>query len=247
MTNPQPADLDVIPVDVVPVEIVDGDLKESPNWPSQPSSGCRNLAIGCGVAAVLLLVIAIGIAIYVAFYWRDLLADFTLPLAEQTIQKSELPEEGKERLRKRFRALAEDFKTGKLTFEQMKRIVDNVGESPLLVIALVMGTESKYIAPSGLDAEEKKAAHRTLERAARGVFERKIAQQQQERIMDVLMEPSGNGQKKLKEKLSDDEVRELLSRAKAAADASGIPDEPFEVDIAQEIEKAIDAAQKAGA
>ncbi len=48
----------------------------------------------------------------------------------------------------------------------------------------------------------------------------------------------------LNQQLTDDELKAFLEKAKAKADAASIPDEPFEVNIADELEKAIDKVLK---
>lgn len=228
------------PEEVIPV-IVDPADDTSPGSPNTQNRGCRNAAIGCGVAAVLMAIVGIVITVIIVLNWRTFVSNFTVDLAMQVVDQSEIPQDGKERIRKRLTALAEDFQAGRLSKEQIGAIIEKVVESPLIVIALVKSAETQYVKPSGLDADEKAAAHRTLERFGRGLFEQKIAPQQQDEVMQHVMRDEGEDRKKIKQKMTDDEVRAFLAKAKEAADDAQVPDEPFDIDIADEFEKAIDA------
>lgn len=58
------------------------------------------------------------------------------------------------------------------------------------------------------------------------------------------MDRQPDGSEQLKERLTDAELKAFLEKAKEKADAANVPDEPFEVNIADELEKAIDKALK---
>lgn len=233
----------VNPEEVIPVLVDPVDDVGSANSNAQ-NRGCRNAAIGCGVAAVLIAIVGVVIAVVIALNWRTFVSNFTVELAMQAVDQSEIPQEGKERIRKRLNALAEDFKAGRLSKEQIGDIIEKVARSPLIVIALVKSAENQYVKPSGLDADEKAAAHRTLERFGRGLFEERIAPQKQDEVLQHVMRDEGDDRKKIKQKMTDDEVRAFLAKAQEAADDAQIPNEPFDIDIADEFDKAIDAALK---
>ena len=62
------------------------------------------------------------------------------------------------------------------------------------------------------------------------------------KAFDMITEQKTGNQRELKQKLTDDEVRALLAELKRVADEEEIPDEPFEVNMAEEFRKAIDRA-----
>ena len=106
---------------------------------------------------------------------------------------------------------------------------------------MVYVAEEQYINPSDLSDEEKADALLTLQRFARGVFEKSIPQ----KALDEITAPikvGPVGQQELKETITTDELKALIEAARARADEAGVPNEPFEVNIADEIDKAIDAA-----
>lgn len=216
-----------------------------PDDPSTPpASGCRNFAVGCGCAAGALLLVVVAIGIWVGMNWKALTADFTKKVAADVVAQSSLAPEDKARVLKRINQLADDFKDGKISEEQLGRVIDEIAKSPLLPLSLLMMADEKYIKPSGLSSDDQKAGRRTLQRFARGAFEKSIADNDVKDVMKLLTERQADGSEKLKERLTDAELVAFLAKAKEKADAANVPDEPFEVNIADELDKAIDKVLK---
>lgn len=191
-----------------------------------------------------MLLVAVGIGVWVSMNWKNWVADIGKQVAADAISKSSLPAEDKARILKRINELADDFKSGKVSTEQMGKVMEQIAQSPLLPLGLVMAADEKYVKPSGLTDEDKEAGRRTLQRLARGVFEKSIPQSGLQEVMKLAMEPQPGGGERIKERLTDDELKAFLEKAKEKADAASVPDEPFEVNIADELEKAIDKALK---
>ncbi|MBM3968788.1 MAG: hypothetical protein FJ302_02840 [Planctomycetes bacterium] len=211
--------------------------------PQRPS-GCRNFALGCGCAAGCLLLIVAGIGVWIAFNWKGWAADITKKVAADAVAKSSLPAEDKARILKRINQLADDFQAGKVSTQQLGHVMEQIAKSPLLPLGLVMAADEKYVKPSGLSNDDQDAARRTLQRLARGAFEKTIPENEVQEAMQLVMQHQPDGSQQLKERLTDDELKAFLEKAKEKADAASVPDEPFEVNIADELEKAIDKAIK---
>lgn len=218
-------------------------LQEEDYAPPRPS-GCRNVAMGCGCAMGVLLLILTGLGVWIFLNWKQLAADFTKQVAADAVAKSSLPAEDKARVLKRINQLADDFQTEKVSFEQLKQVFQKVAESPLLPLGMVMAADEKYLKPSGLSNDEKDEGRRTLQRLARGAFEKRIPQNDTQEVMKLVMERQPDGSERLKQQLTDDELKAFLEKAKEKADAASVPDEAFEVNIADELEKAIDQVLK---
>ena len=130
--------------------------------------------MGCGCAAVCLLLVAVGVGVWVSMNWKDWAADLGKQVAADAIAKSSLPAEDKARVLNRINQLADDFKVGKVSTEQLGKVMEQIAQSPLLPLGLVMAADEKYVKPSGLTDEDKDAGRRTLQRLARGAFEKTI-------------------------------------------------------------------------
>lgn len=81
-----------------------------------------------------------------------------------------------------------------------------------------------------------------MQRVLRGASENKISRSEIEAAMDAVMVESSEGNKQLKDTLTDDELRSFLGQLKQLADGAEIPDASFEVKISEEFRKAVDRA-----
>lgn len=206
----------------------------------KPGSVWKYVGIGCLGIIVVSVILAV-IAGAVAYKnWRSWSADFATSTSRKVISSSDLPADQKTRMIARIESVAKDFKDGKLTVEQMGRIAERVSKSPMLNMGMVYFFEQGYLRPSGLTEEEKTQGRRTLERLARGVYEKSITKDEMETLTEPLMEARGGGGKRLRKHISDAELRDFLTKTAAQVAVSSIPDEPFHVDMADELDKVID-------
>ena len=197
---------------------------------------------GCLIAVGILVLLGAAAGIYVALHWKSWAADAARAGVRSAVEGSQLTEDQKKRVVARIDAFAGDFESGKVTVQQVTTVFEEIMAGPLLPIAMVYAAKEKYIKPSALDADEKAAGERSLERVARGVYEKKIPNSALEELTAPISTTDAQGKKTLKETLTTDELKSFLAAAKKKADDAGMPDEAFTVDIAGEIEKAIDKA-----
>ena len=211
---------------------------------ARPPSGCRNFAVGCGCAAGALLLVFVVIGAWIAMNWKTVVADGAKKVAADAVAKSKLSADDKDRVLKRINQLADDFKGGKVSTEQLAKVMEQIAKSPLLPLGLLMAADEMYVKPSGLSDDDKEAGRRTLQRFARGAFEKSIPDSDLQEVMKLLTEKQPNGTDKLNERPTDVELQAFLKMAQEKADAGDVPDEPFEVSIADELDKAIDKVLK---
>ena len=204
-------------------------------------SGCTFALLGCGVVA-LLIIVAVGIGVwYVTTNIRSIASDVIGAVVTNSVEQSKLPEDQKARIIARIAQVKEDFKAGRITDQQAEQVFENLMESPLLPLGAVEFYEEHYIKSSELSDEEKQAAVRSLERFARGIAEEKTEKQAVDEVIAPISEAQSDGERKLKENPTPDELRAMVKLAKAHADEANIPDEPFTVNVADELDRAIDA------
>ena len=220
---------------------------ETPNYAPYPqhnqgmSTGAK-VAIGCGVAA-LVVTLAIGIGIwYVMTNLKGIVSDLATGVITQAVNDSNIPADQKQRINARLNQLNTDFKDGKVTTDQIAAIAEALMEGPVLPIGTVLFVDSQYIQPSALTDQEKADGRQSLERLARGVFDKFINPDKLEPVMEPITEPDPTDptSRQLKPNPTTEELREFLKRAKAEADTANVPDEPWTIDLADEVDKAID-------
>lgn len=207
------------------------------------------VAAGCLIVFAVLLILAVAGGIFVWMNWKSWAASITQSAVREVLRESSLPEDQKQAITAEIDTLATDFRDGKVSFEDLSRVGREIAASPLLPLAGVQLAKEKYLDRSDMTAEEKSAAQRSLQRFARAVYEKKLTPAE-EQIMDavkpvVRLKP-GN-QWEFKENPTREELDQFVANCRRKADEAGIPDEPFEINFAEEVRKIIGAARGGGA
>jgi len=205
----------------------------------------RNRGNRGGVLKIILIILGVIFVclvlagIYVGTHWKGWVATAANTATQQIVKDSGLPQDQRETIIKEIRQLGDDFKSGKVTTEELGRITKAIADSPLLPLAGVQAARQKYVDPSDMTPKEKDAAILTLQRFARGVHEKKIRKETIDDVVKPVADLMPNGRWKLKDKPTRMELNQFLENAKAKADDAMIPNEPFDLNIAEELKKAI--------
>jgi hypothetical protein len=190
------------------------------------------------IFGVLFLCVVIG-GIYIAMHMKEWAADFAKLAAQELIKESGLPDDQRTAILGEIQQLVDDYKSGKISTEELGRVAKTISESPLIPLAGVQVARNKYIEPSDMTEKEKADAILAVQRFARGVYEKKISQQEVDDVAKPVADLKPNGRWTLKENPTRMELDQFIANAKARADAAMIPNEPFDLDIAEELKKAI--------
>jgi len=212
------------------------------NMGGQPRSKWAGCLIGCLVAFVILIVLAI-VGAYLAYkHARPFVANAMGEALGQAIDDSDLPAEEKVEVKEQITRVATEFGEGRMTFEQLGKVFENLTNSPLMTSIVISVVDQKYLERSGLAEDEKAAARQTVRRFVRGMVDEKIPKESADAAMQhVATRPEG-GEWKLKDQVTDEELRAFLEAAKTAADTAAVPAEPEDFDPSDEIKKVIDQA-----
>jgi len=206
---------------------------------------------GCLIVLVILIILGGIGAWYVASNWRGWAADGAKTVVQEVLKEASLPDEQKTAIMTEVNALANDFEAGKVSLQQMTYVFEEIAESPIIPATVIGVMQQEYVAPSELTTEEKADAKLALRRLARGVYEEKIEPERVAHITDPIAAQQGEqaainfeieGRRYTlarPEDVSTDELKDFLSRARAAADEAGIPPDPDEIDVAREVREAI--------
>ena len=213
-----------------------------PPMPPQPRSGARTCLTGCLFAFLAMVVIAVILGIWISRHWKDWASNFGSAALKQTIEQTELPIEERDEINVQIDRIAEAFRAGRLDGVALERLMKNLVESPLMTLIAASAIDKKYIAPSGLDDAAKAAAQVTLQRYLRGALDDKFTQQQIDEVMRPVADQKGPGKWELRERVTDDELRQFLKTANEQADAAGIPAEIEPIDPSDEFKRIVDEA-----
>jgi hypothetical protein len=104
---------------------------------------------------------------------------------------------------------------------------------------MVKAVQRRYIDNSGLPDDEKQQARVAVSRVARLMQLGELDPQDAESLLDHISD-GGPSKRRIRNSLSDQELRDFVAACKAVADKGGIPDEEFEIDPVQELKRILD-------
>jgi hypothetical protein len=125
--------------------------------------------------------------------------------------------------------------------------MESVVESPLMTTLAVSAIERKYVTNSGLTDQEKAEGRQTLRRFLRGAIDDKIDQQGMDAALVHVADKDSQGSWQLRDRVSDEDLREFFKTAKAEADEAQVEAEPEDIDPSDEFQRIIDEAMQGGA
>jgi hypothetical protein len=223
--------------------------------PRSSGGGCGlSLLIGCLGMFVVCVVLCAGTVWYVRQNADKWMAGIVREVIVSTINGSEIPEGEKAEVVAQIDRVVTAYKQGQIKADDLEPMMKKLEKSPAFLLMQSWGLEQAYLDPSGLPAEEKEAGRRTIQRAFRGLCEQKITPEQfsgvvpQRQFQSKAEVKIDNGKTVVKQSrnpgtpLTDEEVRQLLVDLNKLADDASIPDEPFTIDIGDEVKKLVDEA-----
>lgn len=200
-------------------------------------SGCLK---GCLIALVIILILGALTTWWVATSWRGWVSSGASQGINQLIEDSDLPPAEKDELKAESKRVTDGIADGSISVEQLSRIMTGVIESPLMPMFMVKAVEAQYLDKSGLSDEEKAEAKVTLERYASGLVSKQIPQESVDQVLVHIADKDANGEWKMREQVSDEDLRKFLAAAKEQADAANIPEDVEPIDPSEELKKVID-------
>jgi hypothetical protein len=215
--------------------------------PERKKSGMSTCLMGCLIVFGIVVVLGIIAAIVIAYSWRGWTASLGAQVTKQAITESQLPEEEKVEINAQVDRIANGFRDGKISMEQLGELMQKFANSPLMTSVMASVIDTQYLEKSGLTPEEKLEGKKTLRRYLRGVVDHKIDQQGIDAAMVHVADKKANGQWEIRKQLSDDDLKKFLETAKAEADKAGIADEPENFDPSDEVKRIVDEALGGGA
>jgi len=222
---------------------------------SKGGGGC--FLKGCLVCLILMVLVG-GYCAYRAKSWARSSAAFLMVHASETgIKSLELDAKEEEEILAPVRELAEQLKAGDVSLVQSGAIAKSVMEGPVVHALICKVAEAKYLKTSTLPQEELGAAMTTANRFMQAMIAKKVPDDTVNQIREIIAvrvgethsvhvgtsgtSSSSNEQWQLKDKLTDDEIRQAVTIMQQAADGAGIGPDKVEIKIGEELRKAIHA------
>lgn len=206
--------------------------------------GWGGCLVGCLVAFGICCVLCAGIGVYGYYNFKSFAVKQAKQAVTVVLKDSGLPIEEQNEISKQVSRLGDAYESGELTNEEAGLLVQDVVESKLFGVIALKAVDAKYLQGSGLSVEEKLEAKRVMMRVVRGAIEEKLSKEQLEEIGEhfQIPNPQNPSVKTLKPTMSDEELRAFIVAATEMADEAEIPDEDFDVSIAEEFKKVVDKA-----
>jgi len=174
------------------------------------------------------------------------------------IKESELPEQEKTEVITQVDRIVTAYKERKINQADLERVFTELQDSPALAALSLYGIEDEYLTGTNLTKAEMEQGRRTFQRSLRAVYEGKIKQDAFYAALpndegEEMSAEDARDPKKIQERVRlasnkkaetspDDDLRLTLTKLKVMADNAGIPDEPFQLDIGDEVKKLVDRA-----
>ncbi len=208
---------------------------------SRDGKGCRNWAIGCSVVALLALtMIGIGGFVFVSNA-KPFAAKQVVNGIKGILKETDLSAEQKEQIVTRVEVLGEDFVAGDITMDELVEIASEIAESRKVHAGAAEFIINKTVEDKlELTPEDQANVKRLVQRLARGIVEEKLGEEDFEPLMEVVCEKQGENHYEIRDDLSQEQIQQFLAELETLVDTAEIPDEPYEVDIANEIDRIID-------
>lgn len=204
----------------------------------------QGLASGCLIAIALVIIIIVGGGIYVSKNYRIWAAKAVTMAMSAVISGSDLPYEEKNEIKDILDIVKDEYLAGDIQLEELGTVLEAMASCPALAIGMVVQFEASYVTDSGLSETEMEDARLQLNRFAQGLINDSINWSDLDDVTEPILAYAGDDDKTLKPPgdCSTDEIRQVLSNIKAAADQQNIPMQFVNIDISDEFLRTIEGA-----
>ncbi len=208
-----------------------------------PWFGCL---IGCLVVLGLGVLVAVLGGVWIANNWKGMAAGGMAMGIKAEVDASELAPDEKAQVKVEIDRFADSMSDDQTSAEEvaqfMQVFAQEFMESPLMGTIMLSAAEQEQIDKSGLTDEEKAEARVALQRLLRGMLDRDIAQGDADAAAGHIAIRQPNNRWRLKQTVSDEELRAFTTDAKKAADDANVPEQPGPFDPSDEVKKVVDSA-----
>ena len=217
-------------------------MNEQVQAPQKSSGGCGKVAIGCGIA-VLILVIILAVAGWLIYKnFRSIGASAFAYTVNSMVDQSTLPDDQKQTIKDKVNYVKEEFAAGNITLEEIGQAMEQLDVEKLITAGITQYIGTGLIGASELSDDQKAEGKKALNRVAYGLLEGQIDPDETNNMLAPIMEQSSSNQQQLKQNPTVEELQQVIDNANDLADQNGIPEDVGEVDFAARVSEAFDEA-----
>lgn len=201
-------------------------------------------------------IVVVGGVYYVATNFDRWLVGLGREAIVAMINESEIPAAEKTEVVAQVDRVVTAYKERKINQADLQKALHELGEAPAMKVLVLYGLDEAYLTGSELSDDEIASGRRSFERALRGVYEGKVTHEELYAVLpldaDDRFEAAKNSASENAgeditlvsnsepKAATDDDIRESLVKLKLLVDNAEIPDEPFQLDIGDEVKKIVD-------
>ncbi|MFI4915892.1 MAG: hypothetical protein ACIAS6_05215 [Phycisphaerales bacterium JB060] len=206
-----------------------------------PQSAARggNILVGClavlGVVAVL--VIVGGVVLWMN--WKGWMGSGMNATMKAVVQESKLPAGQQTRINTQIDQLTGAFEAGDVTMEDLMEVVQALEGHPILPVGLLEYVETNSLKAEGLTDDEKAAGELATQRIQRALVEGQMVLGDLDPILEPISQRDADGDLQPLQNPTAPQVRLYIEAAQNKADELNIPVGPYQVDVAEQIERLI--------
>lgn len=195
--------------------------------------------VGClAVLGVVAALIIIGVVI-VWMNWKGWAAGAMNATMKAAVQESQLPADQQSRINTQIDQLSTAFEDGDVTFEDLIKVGEAMEDHPILPIGVLEYIEYNSLKAAGLTDEEKAAGTLATQRLQRAFIDGQMVLDDLDPLLEPISQRDADGNLQPIQNPTAPQVRLYIEAAEKKADELGVANEPYDVDIAEQIERLI--------
>lgn len=198
-----------------------------------------NLLVGClAVLGVIAVLIVVGVVV-VWMNWKGWMGGAMNAGMKAVVAEANMPAEQVGRINTQIDQLTGAFEAGDVTLEDLGQVIEAMEHHPILPIGVLEYIEFNSLQAAGLTDEEKAAGTLATQRLQRAFIEGQMVLDDLDPVLEPISQRDADGDLEPIQNPTAPQVRLYIEAAEKKADELGIPNEPYDVDLAEQIERLI--------
>lgn len=198
-----------------------------------------NLLVGCLAVLGVIVVVAVVGGIIVAMNWKSWTAGAMNAGMKAVVAETKLPAEQAGRINIQIDQLTAAFENGDVTLQDLGLVIEALEDHPLLPVGVLEYIQYNSLKAPGLTDEERAAGMLATQRLQRAMIDGLMGLNDLDPILEPISQRDSDGDLQPIQNPTAPQVRLYIEAAGNKADELGVPNEPYDVDLAEQIERLI--------